>query len=90
MSNEIKFFTDRANIHNGGNLIADFAVDVSAPWGDAVMRGTIIYSERDSRTRVLWPRNGDGRYHATPTRECLEGAERFVLAAWQERKGAGR
>lgn len=78
----IRFFSDRNNIADGGNLIADFVVTVTAPWGEAAMRGCIIFSQRDKRERVIWPRSTHGHYYATPSKENIATAEVMILDAF--------
>lgn len=82
----LRFFTDRANISEGGNLIADFVQEVRAPWGSSFMRGMIIYSQRDKRQRVIWPRSTTGHYYATPGKDQLEAAETMILDAFRGRQ----
>lgn len=79
----IRFFTDRNNTADGGNLIADFMATVTAPWGESTMRGCIIYSQRDKRERVIWPRSTQGHYYATPLRENIAAAEAMILDAFR-------
>lgn len=81
----LRFFTDRANVHDGGNLIADFVQEVRAPWGPGFMRGMIIHSQRDKRIRVIWPRSTTGHYYATPGKDNLDAAETMILDAFRGR-----
>jgi len=81
----LRFFTDRANTQDGGNLIADFVIEVQAPWGPGFMRGMIIHSQRDQRIRVIWPRSTTGHYYATPGKDNLDAAETMILDAFRGR-----
>jgi hypothetical protein len=84
----LRFFTDRANTQDGGNLIADFVQEVQCPWGPGFMRGMIIYSQRDKRIRVIWPRNTQNHYWATPGKDQLDAAETMILDAFRGRMAA--
>lgn len=82
----LRFFTDRANISEGGNLCADFIQEGVFPWGPGFMRGMIIHSQRDKRIRVIWPRSTTGHYYATPGKDNLDAAETMILDAFRGRQ----
>lgn len=79
MIGEIRFFTPR---HGGTGKLADFYIELQAPWGSQSCRAMIVSSIRDSKPRVLWPKAGEF-FATTPTsREERDVAEAHILKAW--------
>lgn len=72
----MKFYTH--NMKPG--VLAEFEEIVSTPWGEHVIRGKILQSQRDGSTVVIWPTDGRrGRFVSTPPHSSIESANAYIL-----------
>jgi len=61
-------------------VLAEFEETVTAPWGEHIVRGKIIHSQRDNEPAVIWPTDGRrGRFVSTPPHSSIETANAYVL-----------
>jgi hypothetical protein len=80
----IKFYT-----HNiGPGELAQFAVQIKAPWGDRhIARGSIIQSTKpgsEGTPSVVWPHMGTRLAIYADSPEDGRSAANWILAKWRE------
>lgn len=80
---KIRFYTDRI----AAPTVADFSLEVEAPWGLHQLRGRLLRSTRpetQGELVVAWPRWGTYYAHAPRDLQIAETARREIIKAWHD------